>query len=163
MAVIEIGLAVDGDGRPGDEDGLIRDQEGEHGRQLRRLGPAVVHRVRHRRPVGRGVDDARHDAVDPYPLLAALRGRRLNQPDHPELAHAVGKAVLALFRRHPAGHEHERPAALRGQHRHGVLGDDRRGHQVQLELLPQHRDVQPGQRLRRGVPADQVDDGLRRR
>jgi hypothetical protein len=45
--------------------------------------------VGHRRPVGRRVDDAQHDAVDPYPLLAALARNCLDEADYAEFAHAV--------------------------------------------------------------------------
>jgi hypothetical protein len=85
-----------------------------------------------------------HNAVDPYPLLTALGRRGLDQADYAELAHAVGKLALAFPVGDPARDVHDRPAALLGQYWYGVLGDDRGGHQVEVELLPQDGDLQPG-------------------
>src|SRR5580693_7044931 len=149
--------------RPGDQRRVVGDQERQHRRELGRFRPPVVHRVGQRRAVGRRVDDAGQDAVDPNPVLAPLDRGRLDQAHHAELAHAVGEGGLPLLQRDPARDVHDRAAAPRGQQRHRVLGDDRRADQVQLELSAEHADVEHGQTLRRGVPADQVDHRRGRR
>ncbi len=120
------------------------------------LGPRIVVGVRHRRPVRGGVDDGRYHAVHRDPSAAHLvRGHR-DQVQHRRLADRVGESRAVRDDARPAGSVHDPAFAGRLHDPQRVLGDQRGGHQVQLQLPGELAAVHLRQRPRGREPSDRV-------
>ncbi len=81
--ISHLGAAVHGYRGPARGSGVRRDEEADDPRDLLRLDPPRVVRLRHRCAVRGRVDHAREDRVGPHPGVAVLGGQRTDQARGP--------------------------------------------------------------------------------
>lgn len=98
------------------------------------------------------------DRVDADGCASGLGRDRLDEAQHGELRDAVGERVRATVARRAARDVDDAPRNIRVHPVEHRLRQAERGHEVEVELLPQHLVRQFGDRLPGVIATDDVDE-----